>query len=67
MTTHCDLCGQPTAVLAIQGERSSQYVCQLCGHTFERDNLPGETSDFKTAARLQFINLAPAAGLPGNF
>ena len=67
MTTHCNLCSQPTAMLAIQGERSSQFVCQLCGHTFEKDNHPGNISDFQTAARPRFINLAPVAGLPGIF
>ncbi|NOY41177.1 MAG: hypothetical protein GXP26_04990 [Planctomycetes bacterium] len=51
-TTHCDACGQPTAVLAIQGEVSSQFICRFCGHHFERDN-HRETREFLTKAKLQ--------------
>ena len=53
-TTHCDACGEFAAVLAIEGERSSQYICQTCGEIFERD-IPAieEPQPFKTAAQYQ--------------
>ncbi|NOY41190.1 MAG: hypothetical protein GXP26_05055 [Planctomycetes bacterium] len=62
--THCDHCGLKTAVLAIQGEVSSQFVCQSCNHDFERDNVPNEALAFRTKARPQAIHLRAIGGLP---
>jgi len=63
MTTHCNQCGLPTAVLAIRGELSSQFVCRTCGHSFDRDNI-GECGEFRTQARPQAISLASVRSLP---
>jgi hypothetical protein len=51
--THCDRCGLKTAQLAIHGERSSQYICQVCHGIFERDRPAIEPSvEFITQAKL---------------
>ena len=63
-TTHCDRCGLKTAVLAIPGERSSQYVCQTSREVFERDNPAGAQHEFRTMARPQNITLPAIAGCP---
>ena len=53
-TTHCDRCGMKTAVLAIQGELSSQYICQTCHEMFERDiPIIEKPQPIETAARYQ--------------
>ena len=51
--SHCPRCGQPDAVLAIRGERSSLFECR-CGFAFERDRPARERpAAFQTAARYQ--------------
>ncbi len=55
----CQFCLQLEAVLTIQGERSSQFVCQCCGEAFEVDHPP---KPFRTQARPQEISLAAIGG-----
>jgi len=56
----CRYCLSPEAILAIAGERSSQYRCQICGKTFEADHEP---VDLSTQARPQSFALPAVGGL----
>ncbi len=56
----CHHCLQPTAILTVEGERSSQYRCQDCGEVFEADHAP---IDCTTSARPQTFALSAIGGL----
>ena len=60
-TMTCPTCHNPKPILAVQGERQSQYACRVCGNVFEAEHEPRE---FHTAARPQGISLAAIAGCP---